>query len=752
MAFAAPHCCSAGRTARIGAHVLNQKFPGDPEVLYVSVHAYSDLSTQAAQKLARTAPHSLPALEMDAEANEVQGRWDQAEKDYRKISGRIRAIRAFISVWRRLLLSRPNPAPDFQERGKEGVAGRSSRSTRRMPARSMSRANWPARRRISPGRSSTLHGRPNWTETSQMPGWDWECLCWRRRNMQSAIAPLKTAVGLQPENPGGPLRSGDGLRAHGRQRRCGARIRSAAAGSAGTPAARGTRLRSDSVQRQVRGDRPAASFLQNAGRSRWLRCVLKPCCVLGADSGLSLRRGAVCAPAEFTWVHTAGKSAEKYLPETTGAGCAFLDYDNDGWMDIYLVNSGQCDFYDPNPPLRNALYRNNRDGTFTDVTEKAGVAGGGYGQGVAVGDYNGDGFPDLYVTQYGKSILYHNNGDGTFTDVTEKAGVAAPGWSSSAVWFDYDNDGRLDLFVCQFVEFSKSKNLPCVDLQQPARLLRAHVSTSRRASWLFHNNGDGTFSDVSKIVGHCASISERPGALWRPISTTMAGWISSSPTTPTANFLFMNRGAGRFEEIGALAGVAYSETGRARSGMGVDAADFNQDGWLDLFVANIDHEKYSLYREQSRRNASTMKRAAMGIGAATRLMSGWGLKFFDYDNDGDLDLFIANGNPDDLIETIEKDVTYREPLLLFHGDGKTLRNVSAESGPVFAGISRRGGWPSATSTTMELWTCWSRSTMVPHLLLRNTRCRGRHWLGLRLVGKNRIVTRSARASPGRRAI
>src|SRR5579862_898332 len=158
----------------------------------------------------------------------------------------------------------------------------------------------------------------------------------------------------------------------------------------------------------------------------------------------------------ITWVHTAGKSPEKYLPETSGAGCAFFDYDNDGWMDIYLVNSGKCDFYNPPHPLRNALYHNNRDGTFTDITEKAGVTGGGYGMGVAVGDYDGDGFPDLYVTQYERSILYHNNGDGTFADVTEKAGVSAPGWSSSAVWFDYDNDGRLDLFVCQFCEFNKT--------------------------------------------------------------------------------------------------------------------------------------------------------------------------------------------------------------------------------------------------------------------------------------------------------
>src|SRR6202162_1022912 len=154
------------------------------------------------------------------------------------------------------------------------------------------------------------------------------------------------------------------------------------------------------------------------------------------------------AASGITWAHTAGLSPEKYLPESTGSGCAFLDYDNDGGMDIYLVKSGKCDFYLSDPPLLNALYHNNRDGTFSDVTEKAGVGAGGFGQGVAVGDYDGDGFPDLYVTQYGRSILYHNNGDGTFTDVTEKAGVAAPGWCSRAVGLDYDNDGRLGLFVC----------------------------------------------------------------------------------------------------------------------------------------------------------------------------------------------------------------------------------------------------------------------------------------------------------------
>jgi enediyne biosynthesis protein E4 len=438
------------------------------------------------------------------------------------------------------------------------------------------------------------------------------------------------------------------------------------------------------------------------------------------------------AASRITWVHTAGKSAEKYLPETTGAGCAFLDYDNDGWMDIYLVNSGKCDFYNPNPPLRNAMYRNNRDGTFTDVTEKAGVAGKGYGQGVAVGDYDGDGFPDMYVTQYGRSILYHNNGDGTFTDVTEKAGVATPGWASSAVWFDYDNDGRLDLFVCQFVEFSKSKNLPCIAYNnKPGYCVpRLYKPTP---SWLFHNNGDGTFTDVSKSSG----IGKYLGKAWGVVATDLNNdgkmdlFVANDTT---ANFLFMNRGNGRFEEVAALAGVGFSEMGRPRSGMGVDAADFNQDGWMDLFVANIDHEKYSLYQNNHDETFDDQA-GATGIAAATRLMSGWGLKFFDYDNDGNLDLFLANGNPDDLIETMQKDVTYREPLLLFHGDGKTLHNVSAESGPIFArDLSARGLAIGDFDNDGAVDVLVSVNDSAP-LLLRNTAAKGNHWLGVGLVGR-----------------
>jgi len=439
------------------------------------------------------------------------------------------------------------------------------------------------------------------------------------------------------------------------------------------------------------------------------------------------------AASGISWVHTNGKSPERFLPETTGAGCAFFDYDNDGWMDIYLVNSGKCDFFDPNPPLRNALYRNNRDGTFTDVTEKARVRAGGFGQGVAVGDYDGDGFPDLYVTQYGRSILYHNNGDGTFTDVTEKSGVAAPGWSSSAVWFDYDNDGRLDLFVCQFVEFSKALNKSCGPGEEGKHGYCIPRLYQPMPSWLFHNNGDGTFTDVSKASG----IGKYKGKAWGVVATDINndGRLDLFVANDTvANFLFMNRGQGRFEEIATQAGVAYSSDGRARSGMGVDSADFNEDGWMDLFVANIDREMFSIY-QNSHDETFDDQAGPTGIGVATRLMSGWGLKFFDYDNDGNLDLFLANGNPDDLIESLHSQVKYKEPLMLFQNTGKSFQNVSSQSGPVFATpLSARGMAIGDFDNDGAVDVLVSVNDAAP-VLLRNKIGNQNHWLGIKLVGK-----------------
>jgi len=435
----------------------------------------------------------------------------------------------------------------------------------------------------------------------------------------------------------------------------------------------------------------------------------------------------------ISWTHVNGKSPEKYLPESTGAGCAFLDYDNDGWMDIYLVNSGKCDFYTPELPLRNALYKNNRDGTFTDVTEKAGVEAGGFGHGVCVGDYNGDGFQDLYITQYGRSILYHNNGDGTFSDVTEKAGVAAPGWATSAVWFDYDNDGRLDLFVGRFVDFNKQLNKPCGIHEDGRRHYCIPKIYTPMPSWLFHNNGDGTFTDVSKESG----IANHLGKVWGVVATDINNdgfmdlWVSNDTV---ANFLFVNRGNGKFDEVATAAGVAYSDSGRPRSGMGVDAADFNEDGWQDLFVANLDRENFAIYKNNQDGTFDDMA-FPTGIAKATRLMSGWGLKFFDYDNDGNLDLFLANGNPDDLINSLHGEVSFEEPLLLLHNTGKSFEDVSAQSGPLFATpMSARGLALGDFDNDGAVDVLITVNNGSP-LLLRNIAGGRNHWLGIHLIGK-----------------
>ncbi|HVH85540.1 MAG TPA: CRTAC1 family protein [Terriglobales bacterium] len=477
------------------------------------------------------------------------------------------------------------------------------------------------------------------------------------------------------------------------------------------------------------------------------RAFLQNVCKAAAISSLS--RFGIAAPLIYafeevppvvsgiTWVHRNGASPEKYLPETTGAGCAFLDYDSDGWMDIYFVNSGKSDFFDAKPPLRNALYRNNRDGTFTDVTDKAGVAGGGYGQGVAVGDYNGDGFPDIYVTQYDRSILYRNNGDGTFTDVTEKAGVAAPGWGSSAVWFDYDNDGKLDLFVCRFVDYDKFKHHRCESPNVPQLAGQAEYCIPRafRAmpSWLFHNNGDGTFTDVSQSSG----IAEHRGKAWGVVATDINndGRMDLFVSNDTvANFLFLNHGNGKFEEIAEPAGVAYSDAGKPRSGMGLDSADYNQDGWMDLFVANLDKEMFSIY-QNNRDGTFDDKASATGIANATRFMSGWGLKFFDYDNDGNLDLFLANGEPDDLISVLDARVSYREPLMLFQNTGSGFKNVSAESGPIFSKpLSARGLAIGDFNNDGAVDVLISCNNGAP-LLLRNNVGAENHWLGVKLIGK-----------------
>src|SRR6516225_8742071 len=348
------------------------------------------------------------------------------------------------------------------------------------------------------------------------------------------------------------------------------------------------------------------------------------------------------------WIHENAMSESRFLPEALGPGCAFLDYDNDGWMDIFLVNSGPSDFWKPTKPIRNALYKNNRDGTFTDVTEKAGVGGSYFGMGVAVGDYDNDGWSDLFVTAYGRCILYKNNHDGTFTDVTDRAGIATPGWTTSAVWFDYDNDGRLDLFVCSFVDYSGVRKLECGNNQLGRNYYCVPRVFKPTASFLYHNNGNGTFSEVSKGTAIASALGKGLGVVATDINND--GWMDLFVANDTVqNFLFVNRGPGAngrwsWDEIALQAGVGFSESGRPRSGIGVDAADLNGDGWEDLFVANVDHEMFSLYRNN---RDETFRDVAQGNGVsrATRLLSGWGLKYFDYDNDGATDLMLANGHP-----------------------------------------------------------------------------------------------------------
>ncbi|MBV9156974.1 MAG: CRTAC1 family protein, partial [Acidobacteriaceae bacterium] len=455
-------------------------------------------------------------------------------------------------------------------------------------------------------------------------------------------------------------------------------------------------------------------------------------------------RGAAQTPAplfeevpssvsKISWVHDAGVSPEHYLPETIPPGCAFLDYDNDGWMDIYLVNSGPCDFFKPSIPLRNALYRNNRDGTFSDVTEAAGVIGSAYGMGVAIGDFDGDGFSDLYVTQYPRSILYRNNGNGTFTDVTETAGVAAPGWATSAVWFDYDNDGRLDLFVCRFADFDKSKNVFCGNRDTGFRYYCKPDVYKPLPCWLFRNNGDGTFTDVSKASGIASSLGKAWGVVAADINND--GWMDLFVANDTApNFLFANRGKGRFEEIGLLAGVAYNSFGATRSGMGVDAADYDQDGWIDLFVSNLNREIYSLYRNNHNETFDDVS-IPTGIGRLTNPLSGWGLKFFDFDNDGNLDLILLNGHPDPMVNRREPDSSYAEPMLLLKNNGARWKDMSAASGPVFSrNIAGRGLALGDFNNDGAVDVLASVNDGAPILLRNNVGVRN-HWLGVRLIGR-----------------
>jgi hypothetical protein len=462
--------------------------------------------------------------------------------------------------------------------------------------------------------------------------------------------------------------------------------------------------------------------------------------------------------------HNNSATPEKYLIETMAGGVAIFDYDNDGWPDVFLVNGaririGQQDgeLLDKSAPeFWNRLYRNNRDGTFTDVTEKARVRGTGYGMGAAVGDFDNDGFEDLLVTNYGGVILYHNNGNGTFTDVSERAGLRAEGWMSSAGFFDYDNDGRLDLFVCRYLDWNFSKNKYCGSRLEGGRSYCHPDNFKPISDYLFHNNGDGTFTDVSAKSHIAASAGKGLGVAFADFNND--GWPDISVANDSfQQFLFINNGDGTFTENGVPAGVGYTDEGKVFAGMGTDAADLNDDGKSDIVTTALSNETYA-YFDNNGDGTFNYRTNVSRLGRITRLFGGWGMRVFDYDNDGHKDLFFANSHVMDNIEKMQPHLEYLQPLLLLKQvDGKFV-NVSEQSGAVF---TRK--WASRGAAFGDLDNDGDMDVVVvtcggPAYVLRNEGGNQNGWIGLDLRGtrsnrdaigaKVKLVSESGRVQHG----
>ncbi len=439
--------------------------------------------------------------------------------------------------------------------------------------------------------------------------------------------------------------------------------------------------------------------------------------------------------AGITWKQDATATAEKYYLETMGTGVAWIDYDQDGLLDLYLVQSAATDIYKPPHPLRSALYHNNGDGTFTDVTERAGVGAEGlYGQGVAVGDYDDDGYPDLYVTGYGRAILYHNNGDGTFTDVTEKAGVADKGgWSTSAGWFDYDKDGYLDLVVCNYLDWSPKNNVWCGEHLPGYRAYCNPNNYKGQRIKLYHNNHDGTFTDVSDKSGVGRPEAKGMGVVLADFNND--GWPDIAIANDTwPNFLFINNHDGTFRDVSFTSGVAASEDGKYEAGMGIDAADVDGDGWMDIYVTHLDLELNRLYRNNRDETFDDVTFAS-GIGNKALLLSGVSMKFFDYDNDGWNDIFQLNGAMLDNIRLYHAEVTYAEPKLMFRniGLGK-FEKVSELLGPDFMRPTvGRGSAVGDFDNDGDLDLAITNRGDYPQIL-RNDGGNANNWLEAKLVG------------------
>jgi enediyne biosynthesis protein E4 len=443
----------------------------------------------------------------------------------------------------------------------------------------------------------------------------------------------------------------------------------------------------------------------------------------------------VTRAAGINFQHDNAASPEKFLIETMGSGCGWIDYDQDGLLDLYLVNSAATQAYKPARPLRSALYHNNGDGTFTDVTQRAGVGAEGlFGMGVAVGDFDNDGLPDLFVCGYGRCILYHNNGDGTFTDITDRARVENSGrWASSAAWFDYDNDGRLDLVIANYVDWSPEHNFYCGDRGPGMRSYCHPDDFHPQAPTLYHNNGDGTFTDVSKS----SELAQHPGNGLGIVTfdDDDDGWqdiFIANDHMP--NSLFHNNRNGTFSEVGYLAGVAVSSDGQFEAGMGTDAADVSGNGRMDIIVTHLDTQLARLYQNTGDGSFDDATFRSK-LSYATFHLSGFGTRFFDYDNDGTRDLVMANGHVLDNIQRYHSETAYAEPKLMFRNNGRGIfENVSDQLGPdlLLPRVSR-GLAVGDYDNDGDLDILVSNNGQAPQLL-RNDHENENHWLQILLIG------------------
>lgn len=399
-----------------------------------------------------------------------------------------------------------------------------------------------------------------------------------------------------------------------------------------------------------------------------------------ADTDPGFRFADVTAKSGLRFEHNAGAFGAKYLPETMGPGCAFLDYDNDGWLDIFIANGTNWPGH-PGQRSTPRLYRNNRNGTFTDVTERAGLAVEMHAMGVAAADFDNDGWTDLYITCVGQNRLFRNNGKGQFIDVTNQAGLGGrTSFSTSALWFDYDRDGLLDLFVCNYVKWSPEHDVFCSS-DGKAKSYCTPEAYRGSTCWLFRNKGNGTFEDVTAKSGIFDSSSKSLGVAM--LDYDRDGWpdlLVANDTQP--NKLYRNRRDGTFEEIGVRAGIAFSEDGKARAGMGVDVADYANSGVSGIAITNFDREMMGLY--QDRNGVYSDLAIPSGVGLASRQSLGFGCLFADFDLDGWLDLIAVNGHIDPTARNLRPDAIYAQPPHLFLNQrNRTFRDVAAKIGSEF---------------------------------------------------------------------